>query len=234
MFDLSALGAWGDLPFFADTLPGIEAKLADEPRTVFPPSHQVFAALEAVQPDDVKVVILGQDPYPQPGKAHGLAFSILNTAPPRRHRDSLDNIFQEVQDDLGQTRTTTDLTDWAAQGVLLLNCLALSVPEGKAAGHRSLGWKELTRQVLTHLADRPRAYLLWGGDAHRAAHDVVQTAHNAGNLVIRSSHPSPMGVHKQGKDYIAFRGARPFSRTNEWLQARRVQPINWGEPEGIK
>lgn len=226
-FDLTGLGAWRDLPFFKDTLPGIEAKLAADPREVFPPAPRVFAALNGLQPEDVKVVILGQDPYPQPGKAHGLAFSILDSFPPRPRRDSLHNIFQEVQDDLGLERRRTDLTDWADQGVLLFNCLALTVPRGKAGGHRALGWKALTDQVLERLQDRPRAYLLWGGDAHKAGSAVTAD----GNLVIRSSHPSPMGVHKTGDTYEAFRGSKPFSRTNVWLRSQGQDPINWGDKE---
>jgi len=226
-FDLSRLGAWGELPFFADTLPGMEMALAEDPRDIFPPTAQVFTALERSQPQDVRVVIFGQDPYPQAGKAHGFAFSILNDFPPRRHRDSLDNIFQELEDDLGVKRHHTNLQDWADQGVLLFNCLALSVPQNKAGGHRSIGWKALTVQILDRLSDQPRAYLLWGGDAHKAGRDIP-TEHN---FVLKSSHPSPMGVHKTGADYIAFRGARPFSRTNAWLQANAMQPINWGDPE---
>ena len=226
-FDLSRLGEWAKLPFFRDTLPDIEAALATDKRPVYPPLQLVFAALERTQPDDVRVVILGQDPYPQEGKANGLAFSIANDFPPRRHRDSLDNIFQELSDDLGVHRQVTNLEDWADQGVLLLNCLALTVPEGKAGGHRSLGWKALTSQVLDRLRTAPRAYILWGGDAHKAAADV--DAHT--NFVIRSSHPSPMGVHKTGTNYEAFRNARPFSRTNAWLQAQGWDAINWGTPE---
>ncbi|MGB3247497.1 MAG: uracil-DNA glycosylase [Sulfitobacter sp.] len=226
-FDLSQLGAWGSLPFFTDHLPRITDALDADPRPVYPPQDQVFSALARTQPDDVKVVIFGQDPYPQPGKAHGFAFSIPDDFPPRRHRDSLDNIFEELQSDLGVTRSGSNLEDWADKGVLLFNCLALTVPQDTAGGHRSLGWKTLTAQVLDRLQDRPRAYLLWGGDAHKAGRDVgTQT-----NLVIKSSHPSPMGVHKTGTDYIAFRGARPFSRTNAWLRTQGLQPINWGDPE---
>ena len=225
--DTSRLGAWGALPFFTDALPRIEAALAGGAATVLPPAEQVFAALERTQPDDVKVVIFGQDPYHQPGKAQGLAFSIRKDFPPRNRRDSLHNIFAELQDDLGVTRNRTDLGDWADQGVLLFNALALTVPAGKAGGHRNLGWKTLTHQMLERLSATPRAYLMWGGDAHKA---VAQTD-LSGSLVIKSSHPSPMGVHRSGADYIAFRGARPFSRTNAWLQARGLGPINWGDPE---
>lgn len=236
MFDLSRLGAWRDLEFFDAVLPGIEQKLKGETRAVFPPIPEVFAALEATQPDDVKVVILGQDPYPQRRKAHGFAFSIPNPAPKRRP-DSLDNILFELNADLGVTRQGTDLSDWAAEGVLLFNCLALTVPEGKAGGHRAMGWKALTQQVLARLCDRPRAYLFWGGDAHKAGRDAGLFGPDAdarGDFILRSSHPSPMGVHKVGADFVAFRGARPFSRTNEWLQTQGQSPINWAQPKGTQ
>ncbi|MEP1766503.1 MAG: uracil-DNA glycosylase [Sulfitobacter sp.] len=228
MFDLSRLGAWRALPFFDDTLPQIETSLAQSGTPFLPPAAQVFAALEATQPDDVRVVIFGQDPYPQAGKGNGLAFSIPQDFPPRSRRDSLDNIAAELQNDLGVARTKTDLSDWAQQGVLLFNCLALTVPEGTPAGHRKLPWKLLTQQVIARLATAPRAYLLWGGDAHRAGSDV-----DAGsNLIIKSSHPSPLGVSKVGADFEAFRGARPFSRTNAWLRMQGHASINWGDPEG--
>lgn len=226
MFDLSRLRAWADLPFFTDTLPQVEAQLEAETRTVLPPAPQVFHALERVQPDDVRVVVFGQDPYPQAGKGHGLAFSIPQAFPPRRP-DSLSNIAAELHNDLGIFRRKTDLGDWADQGVLLFNCLALTVPEGKPAGHRKLPWKTLTQQVVDHLSGTPRAYLLWGKDAHTAGRSVNEDC----NLVIRSSHPSPLGVTKSGTNFEAFRGSKPFSRTNAWLRSQGHPSINWGDQE---
>lgn len=228
MFDLSRLGAWRDLPFFDETLPQIADLLAREHNTVLPPANQVFAALEAIQPDDVRVVIFGQDPYPQTDKGHGLAFSIPRDFPARTRRDSLDNITTELNSDLGLERHNTDLSDWAQQGVLLFNCLALTVPEGKPAGHRKLPWKKLTQQIIARLAPAPRAYLLWGKDAHQAGRDVDTST----NLVIKSSHPSPLGVSKSGVDFEAFRRSKPFSRTNVWLRSMGHASINWGDPEG--
>ena len=216
--DLSRLGAWRALPFFDDDLPAIEAKLATEERPVFPPSPQIFHALERTQPDKVKAIILGQDPYHTPGKADGLAFSITRDFGGRL--DSLGNIFKEIDSDLGLKRTRTDLGDWADQGVLLLNTI-LSVPQGKAKGHVKWGWQALTGQILTHLSDSPRAYLLWGTPAHKAARDVDSDT----NLKLETKHPSPLSA------YGGFFGSKPFSRTNAWLQARGVQPINWGDPE---
>ncbi len=224
MFDLSHLGAWGTLPFFSDTLPLIEAQLRTEVRTVLPPAPLVFNALERVQPDDVRVVVLGQDPYHTIGKAHGLAFSI--TADFGGRLDSLGNIFKELQADLDITRTNTQLDDWADQGVLLLNTI-LTVPEGQPKGHAKLGWQTLTDQVLRHLAAAPHAYLLWGGPAHKAAQDVDSHA----NFKIQSSHPSPLGVTKSGASFEAFRGSKPFSRTNAWLHGHGHGSINWGDPE---
>ena len=155
--DLSRLGDWRDLPFFTDTLPGIEARLRGETDPVYPPANRIFAALERTPPDAVRVLILGQDPYHTPGKADGLAFSIPRDFGGRL--DSLGNIFKELQDDLGVIRTRTDLSDWADQGVLLLNT-ALTVPRGRAHAHRSIGWKTLVHQALDRLDETPRALLL--------------------------------------------------------------------------
>lgn len=216
--DLSRLGDWAQLPFFTHDLPPIERALAGEKRAVFPPQTRIFAALERTQPRDTKVVILGQDPYHTPGKADGLAFSITRDFGGRL--DSLGNIFKEMHSDLGTGRTRTDLGDLADQGVLLLNTI-LTVPQSDAKGHAKLGWQTLTAQVLDHLSDRPRAYLLWGGPAHKAAAQVDTTQ----NLKIETAHPSPLSAHR------GFFGTRPFSRTNAWLQARGHAPINWANPE---
>lgn len=220
--DLSRLGAWGDLPFFAQDLPAIGTALAAEETPVFPPGDRVFAALERTQPHDTKVVILGQDPYHTPGKADGLAFSITRDFGGRL--DSLGNIFKEMNTDLGITRCRTDLGDLADQGVLLLNTI-LTVPQGRAKAHAKLGWQRLTAQVLDRLAGAPRAYLLWGDPAHKAGRDVNPDR----NLKIETAHPSPLSAHR------GFFGTRPFSRTNAWLQARGEAPINWGDkarPDG--
>lgn len=218
-FDLSRLGPWADLPFFAETLPGIAAMLDTETREVLPPRHQIFAALEACLPTATRVVILGQDPYPTPGHAHGLAFSVE----PHVHRlpRSLANIFTELRDDLGACPPSGDLRFWAAQGVLMLNTV-LTVPAGAANGHRGLGWQTLTAQVLDRLvADgHPRAYLLWGRPAQAAAAGVPADH----NLKIETPHPSPLSA------YRGFFGTRPFSRVNNQLQMQGMAPINWTDP----
>lgn len=216
--DLSRLDGWRDLPFFTETLPGIEARLANETDPVYPPADRIFAALERTPPDAVRVLILGQDPYHTPGKADGLAFSI-----PREFGgklDSLGNIFKELQDDLYVTRTRTDLSDWADQGVLLLNT-ALTVPRGRAHAHKSIGWKTLVHQVLDRLDETPRALLMWG----KPAQALGQRLRHPGHLRIETAHPSPLSA------YRGFFGSHPFSQVNAWLQARGEKAINWADPE---
>ncbi len=215
MFDLSRLGAWGDLPFFRDNLPQIASAIATETEPVFPPPDLTFRALEMCQPADCRVVILGQDPYHTPGKADGLAFSIPADFSGRL--DSLGNIFKEIQSDTAQTRSQTDLSDWARQGVLLLNT-ALSVPQGRAKAHAKLGWDQLTRQVIARLKDRPRAYVLWGGPAQGFAPPAED------NLILSTAHPSPLSA------YRGFFGSRPFSTVNQWLIERGEEPIHWADP----
>lgn len=215
--DRSGLGDWAGLPFFDKNLPDIEAALSREERPICPPPHAIFNALTRTQPDSTHVVILGQDPYHTPGKADGLAFSIPEGFGGRL--DSLGNIFKELESDLGVIRTRTDLSDLADQGVLLLNT-ALTAPQGDAKGHAKLGWDTLTTQVLDRLSDQPRAYLLWGKPAAKAARFVDPAA----NLKIETAHPSPLSA------YRGFFGSCPFSRVNAWLRAQDRPGINWGNP----
>lgn len=219
-FDLSRLGPWAELSFFQDDLRGIDAALAADPRPILPPVDTVFAALEACPPAATRVVILGQDPYPTPGHAHGFAFSVAPDLHPLPK--SLTNIYREMRDDLGTCPPNGDLRFWATQGVLLLNTV-LTVPAGDANGHTRLGWQALTTQVLERLAgDRlPRVYLLWGKPAQKAAARVP----DACNLKIETPHPSPLSA------YRGFFGSRPFSRANNWLQTRGMAPINWTDPD---
>ena len=209
--------AWAHLPFFSRDWPRIRAALAAEPGAVFPPPERIFVALDACAPQDVRVVILGQDPYHTPGKADGLAFSI---APGFSGRlGSLGNIFKELRDDIGVSRQNTDLSGWARQGVLLLNT-ALSVPEGRPGGHAGLGWDRLVAEVLDEL-DRggPRAFLLWGRPAQAlAARHLTRADH----LRIETAHPSPLSAAR------GFLGSRPFGRVNGWLAARGGPPVDWG------
>ena len=206
------VGAWADLPFFREDWPRIEAALNKENRPVFPPKPLRFAALDHTQPEETRVVILGQDPYPTRGHANGLAFSVTRETPLPR---SLKNIYRELEDDLGMCPDTGDLTPWADQGVLLLNT-ALSVPEGDAGGHATLGWSRLTEQVLHRLDAEPRAFLLWGKHAQK-----LGTTLSDHHLRIETAHPSPLSARR------GFFGSRPFSRVNAWLSKRNHPPIRW-------
>ena len=220
MLDIARPEGWADLDFFASDWPMIRSALAAETRTILPPRAQVFAALDLCPPEATRVVILGQDPYPTPGHAHGLAFSAEPDVRPLPR--SLGNIYKEMQADLGACPPDADLRFWARQGVLLLNTV-LTVPAGEAHGHKDLGWQRLTGQVLARLLGdpaRPRAFLLWGKPAQKLGRDVA-----APHLRIDSAHPSPLSARR------GFFGSRPFSRTNEWLTAQGHAPINWTTPE---
>ena len=203
---------WADLPFFRIDWPGIKARLAG--RDWLPGPARVFAALEMTPPQAARVVILGQDPYPTPGHANGLAFSVTrDTALPR----SLRNIYTEMQADLGSAPPDGDLSGWARQGVLLLNT-ALSVLPGQAGAHAKWGWDRLVRQAVARAqAERPLAFVLWGAHAQKALAGLPR----AQDLVIESAHPSPLSARR------GFFGSRPFSRVNDWLRSRGEAEIDW-------
>ena len=217
--DAAHIGAWAEVPFFREDLPAIAQALKAEQRKILPAPGQVFAALEMTQPEQTRVVILGQDPYPTPGHAHGLAFSAEADVHPLPR--SLGNIFKEMRTDLGAAPEHADLRFWARQGVLLLNAV-LTVPAGEANGHKALGWQKLTAQVLERLSDAPRVFLLWGRPAQAAA---AKSVHGHHHLRIETAHPSPLSARR------GFFGSRPFSRTNDWLRERGHSPINWTTPE---
>jgi uracil-DNA glycosylase len=205
--------AWADLPFFASHWPALWDRLATAPAWQ-PTPDRIFRALAACPPGAARVVILGQDPYPTPGRATGLAFAFPPGDPPR---DSLRNILAELHADTGITRPDGDLSGWAAQGVLLLNAV-LTVPVGQPGGHAGWGWEVLVHQVLDRAAAaRPLAFLLWGRPAQRLA----GTPDPARHLVLTSPHPSPLSAHR------GFFGSRPFSAVNRWLAARGDAPIDW-------
>ena len=206
--------AWAHLPFFTRDFPRIEAALAAETRRILPPEPQRFAALAAVAPEDVRVVILGQDPYPTPGHAHGFAFSVEPDVRPLPR--SLSNVREEMMSDLSACPRDGDLRFWADQGVLLLNT-ALTVPAGDAGGHARLGWSRLTEEVVAELSDRPRAFLLWGNHAQKFERFVEGGDH----LILKSPHPSPLSARR------GFFGSRPFSQINDWLIAKGERPIDW-------
>ncbi len=214
-------GGWADLPFFDTGWPQVEQALTAETRPVLPPRGQMFAALELTPPDAVRVVILGQDPYPQRGHAHGLAFSVAPDVTPLPR--SLNNIFRELSDDIGAAPANGDLRGWARQGVLLLNT-ALSVPEGTAGAHARIGWNQLTRQVLKTVSQVPAAFVLWGRRAQAHEENILPGDH----LIIRTAHPSPLSARR------GFFGSRPFSKVNDWLRTRGERPIDWAMRTGPK
>ena len=182
--------------------------------TVYPPQDKVFAALQKTSLEDVRVVILGQDPYHGPNQAQGLSFSVPDDlpAPP-----SLQNILKELEDDIGH-RAHHDLTTWAEQGVLLLNA-CLTVPAGNANGHAGLIWEPFTDAIirLVNDLDRPVVFILWGGYARKKKALITNGQH----LVIESAHPSPLS------SYRGFFGSRPFSKTNAFLTKNQEAPIDW-------
>lgn len=206
--------AWAHLPFFDSNWPDLQTRLTEETQDILPPASQTFAALDACAPGNTRVLILGQDPYPTPGHAHGLAFSVEPDVHPLPR--SLNNIFKEMTDDLGAAPLTGDLRGWASQGVLLLNT-ALTVPAGEAGGHLKLGWDALITDILTELDRRPRALLLWGAKAQKLGATLTHPDH----LRIETAHPSPLSARR------GFFGSRPFSRVNDWLTTRGEPPIDW-------
>ena len=183
---------------------------------VFPPHDQVFAALHLTPYAEVKVLILGQDPYHGPRQAHGLCFSVPHGVP---QPPSLQNIFAELRDDLGiEPPSHGNLEGWARQGVLLLNAF-LTVRARQAASHRSAGWETFTDEVIRAVSAKPErvVFILWGAFARRKKSLVDLTRH----VIIEAPHPSPLSAHN------GFFGSKPFSRANAALAAAGRQPIDW-------
>ncbi len=188
----------------------------DAGKIVHPLPAQRLHALNTTPYAHVKVVILGQDPYPSPGHAHGLSFSVLPEVSPLPK--SLQNIYRELADDLGIANRTGFLQPWAEQGVLLLNAV-LSVAEGNAGSHRGKGWEMLTDRIVEALNAHPAplVFLLWGAYAQKKGRIIDRSRH----AVIESPHPSPLSA------YRGFFGSKPFSRTNAYLAAFEREPIDW-------
>ncbi len=188
---------------------------------VLPRQEQWFAALAATPPASVRCVIVGQDPYPTPGHAHGLAFSVEpGVTPPR----SLRNIYRELESDCGiPAASRGTLTGWANAGVLLLNS-ALTVTAGAARAHRGWGWEGLTDAIIAHCGGAsapPTAFLLWGADAQAKAPLINAARH----CILMAPHPSPLSAHR------GFFGSQPFSRANAWLAAQGRGAIDWRLPQ---
>ena len=195
---------------------------AYESGAVYPPAQQLFAAFERTPPTCVRAVILGQDPYHEPGQANGLAFSVSRGVklPP-----SLQNIYKELEADLGVPAAKSgDLTSWAQQGVFLLNTV-LSVRAHAANSHKDFGWKSFTDAVIAALAELPQpvAFVLWGAQAQKKAALVEKSPYP--RLVLQSPHPSPLSA------YRGFFGSRPFSQINAFLVSYGFSPVDWKIPE---
>lgn len=184
-------------------------------KPIYPAPANIFNAFNLCPLDRVKVVIIGQDPYHEPGQAHGLCFSVL---PPTAVPPSLVNIYKEIENDLGRPSVTHgDLSHWAQQGVLLLNA-TLTVRAHAAASHVGRGWEQFTDAVIRTVAARDNVvYMLWGSYAQRKAEFVDASR----NLVLKSVHPSPLSAHR------GFFGNHHFSRANEYLAAHGMTPIEW-------
>ncbi len=209
-----ALASEWSSPYFAELAAFVRGAYAAG--AVYPPAGRIFAAFDACPFDRVKVVIIGQDPYHEPGQANGLCFSV---APPTPLPPSLRNIFREVGSDLGiDPPVDGDLSRWARQGVLLLNS-TLTVEAHRAASHAGRGWERLTDAAVRALsAGRDGlVFMLWGSYAIRKGDAIDRSRH----LVLTSPHPSPLSAHR------GFFGNRHFSRANEYLTARGQSPVDW-------
>ena len=184
-------------------------------KTIYPPAKDLFNAFKLTDFNDIKVVILGQDPYHGENEANGLSFSVNEgiKLPP-----SLKNIYKELYDDLGITKTTGDLISWANQGVLLLNSV-LTVLKDIPTSHSKIGWQEYTDAIIKKLNERekPIVFILWGNYARSKKNLITNKRH----YIIESPHPSPFSANS------GFFGSRPFSKTNEFLKKNNIKEIEW-------
>ena len=185
-------------------------------KIIYPSKKQVFRAFRYTSYKDLKVVILGQDPYHGEGEAEGLSFSVPKGI---KRPPSLNNIFKELHDDLGlNISDSSSLVSWAKQGVLLLNTV-LTVEKDKAGSHKDLGWQVFTDEVIKKINEKeePVVFILWGNYARSKKKFITNPKH----LVIESAHPSPLSA------YNGFFGSKPFSKTNDFLIKNNLRPINW-------
>ncbi|MGZ3650638.1 MAG: uracil-DNA glycosylase [Bdellovibrionota bacterium] len=210
-----ALGGEFEQPYMKE-LRGFLRQETASGQSVFPRGADIFNAFTHTPFSQVKVVIIGQDPYHGPGQAHGLSFSVRDGVPPP---PSLKNIYKEIHADLGlPIPKTGNLTPWADQGVLLLNAV-LTVREATAGSHRNRGWEKFTDRVIQVLSERddPIVFILWGAFAQSKEGMIRQPPH----AVIKSAHPSPLSAHN------GFHGSRPFSRANALLKKWGKKEIDW-------
>jgi len=222
--DIKLENSWKNLlkdeferPYFKELVAFVRNEYATKKDCIFPQGHQIFRALDLCPVEKVKVVILGQDPYPTRGHAHGLCFSVEEHVRP--FPKSLINIFKEIQSDLGQPFPPNgSLVRWADQGVLLLNAV-LTVEEGKPESHARKGWEMFTDAVISKLNENRSGivYMLWGSKAQEKAAVVDGNR----NMILRSVHPSPLSAHR------GFLGCRHFSQANEYLVKNGQPPIIW-------
>jgi uracil-DNA glycosylase len=214
-------GGWSSFFNRADVREAVSSALTRleterETELIFPNPEDVFRAFNSCEPEQIKAIIVGQDPYHGPGQAHGLAFSVPAGTP---LPPSLRNIFKALHRDLAITPPLFgDLTTWAQQGVFLLN-RALTVPSGKPAGHQHWEWEWITQEALLWLAKQmPRAFLLWGSEAQKMESELEKTGPH---LILKAPHPSPLSA------YRGFYECRHFSQVNDWLRAHHKSEINW-------
>lgn len=203
-------------PYFVELEKFVEGEYADSQKAIYPETMRIFRAFELCPFDEVKVVILGQDPYHGEGQAHGLCFSVSNEVvrPP-----SLVNIFKEVASDLRiKPQPSSNLERWAAQGVLLLNA-TLTVEAGKPGSHQRKGWEQFTDRVIQELSEKRSGlvFILWGRYAQQKGEKINTTKH----LVLKAKHPSPLSAHH------GFFGCKHFSKTNAYLVKADLKPIDW-------
>lgn len=213
---------WQDLlseekqkPYFTRIFDALK-KAEQAGKTIYPAKKDIFNAIKYTPFEDVKVVIIGQDPYHNPGQAHGLSFSVKKGVKPP---PSLQNIFKELQTDCGIKKPRHGcLESWAKQGVLLLN-VVLTVEENKPQSHQKLGWQQFTDTIIQKLNDHPEpiVYLLWGAHAQKKANLIDQQKH----FILAAPHPSPLSAHR------GFLGCKHFSKTNTLLKKIARQPIDW-------
>ena len=205
-------------PYFVELTRFLKSQY-EAKKHIFPPRDKILRALQSVDYPDVRVVLLGQDPYHGPGQAIGLSFAVPNDLFPKP--PSLQNIFKEIKSDLGidVPRGDSDLSGWAQQGILLLNAV-LTVEEAQAGSHQGKGWEIFTDKIIRHLNDReqPVVFLLWGNYARQKKSLITQPRH----VVIEGPHPSPLSASR------GFFGCRHFSKVNAALEKIGATPINWG------
>lgn len=202
-------------PYFQQAVLHIKTEKS-QGKVIYPPGPYIFNAFNTTPVDNVKVVILGQDPYHGPGQAHGLCFSVQNGVPPP---PSLINIFKELHEDIGvEIPNHGNLTHWAEQGVFLLNA-SLTVRAGEPMSHAKIGWATFTDTVIRKVSDLKDhvVFMLWGKFAQEKKVLIDETKH----FVLKAAHPSPLSAH------AGFLGCRHFSKANEWLISKGIDPVDW-------